>query len=408
MKVVYLNPSAQLGGAERSLLDILASIRAAEPDWSLQLVVSGDGPLVRRAAALGVTTTIVPFPPALGRLGDAAAGGPAGNGTSRLALLWRLASAVPMVAAYVRRLRCMLRASAPDVVHTNGFKMHVLGALSCPRRMPVIWHVHDYVGQRPVMARLLRWKAARCAAVVANSCSVARDMRAVCGHRVPIYPVHNSVDLERFSPSGPTLDLDALAGLAPAEPGTVRVGLVATLARWKGHEIFLRALALLPPTLPIRAYIIGGALYDTDGSQYSLEELRRLARHSGVAHQVGFTGYVDEPAAAMRALDIVVHASTQPEPFGLVIVEAMACGKAIVVSAAGGAVEITDAAGDASTHPPGDAAALADCMRRLVAAAELRVTLGHEARALAQRRFDRAPLARELVPLYREVTSSAS
>ncbi|HEY0407688.1 MAG TPA: hypothetical protein VGC89_18280, partial [Pyrinomonadaceae bacterium] len=71
MKIVYLNPSGQLGGAEMSLLDMLASLRAAAPDWSLRLVVSEDGPLAERAASLGVETIVLPFPNALARLGDA-------------------------------------------------------------------------------------------------------------------------------------------------------------------------------------------------------------------------------------------------------------------------------------------------------------------------------------------------
>ena len=73
--------------------------------------------------------------------------------------------------------------------------------------------------------------------------------------------------------------------------------------------------------------MIGGTLYQTEGSQYDLEDLRRLAANLGLEGRVGFTGFVDEPAAAMRALDVVVHASTQPEPFGLVIAEAMAGGR---------------------------------------------------------------------------------
>ena len=81
MRVVYLSPSGQVGGAEASLLDIFASIRAAEPDWSLQLVTSAAGPLVAKAEALGVPTTVVPFPSALARLGDHSAGAGRGGGT---------------------------------------------------------------------------------------------------------------------------------------------------------------------------------------------------------------------------------------------------------------------------------------------------------------------------------------
>ena len=105
MKVVYLSPCGQLGGAEKSLLDILASLRAAEPGWPLRLVVSEDGPLISQSQALGVPVTVVPFPSALARIGDAGAGGPAGHQHSRWSLLRQLISAAPAVLAYVRKLR---------------------------------------------------------------------------------------------------------------------------------------------------------------------------------------------------------------------------------------------------------------------------------------------------------------
>ncbi|HEU0080326.1 MAG TPA: glycosyltransferase, partial [Longimicrobiaceae bacterium] len=331
MRIVFLNPSGQIGGAERSLLDILASLRAAEPSWGLGLVTTADGPLVPAAEALGVRTVVVPLPDAVARLGD--------GGARSASSLPRLAAAVPAVWTYVRRLRRAVRTLAPDLLHTNGFKMHLLGLWGRPRGVPVVWHVHDFVARRPLMSRLLRAHAGRCAAVVANSRSVADDVRRVCGGAPPagIWAVHNAVDLERFSPVGERLELDARSGLPPAAPGTVRVGLVATLAWWKGHETFLRAVARLPRELPVRGYVVGGALYETADSQRSLDELRALARTLGVEDRVGFTGYVEDSAAAMRALDVVVHASTEPEPFGLVIVEAMACGRAVIASEAGGA-----------------------------------------------------------------------
>ena len=127
-----------------------------------------------------------------------------------------------------------------------------------------------------------------------------------------------------------------------------------------------------------------------------------MAREFGVEGRVGFTGFVPDAAAAMRALDVVVHASTEPEPFGLVIAEAMACGRAVVASRAGGAAEIFTEGADALGHGPGDAPALAACIARLAESPELRLALGRAARETAVRRFDRARLAAELVPVYRE------
>lgn len=407
MRIVFLNPSSQLGGAERMLFDILSSMRQREPDWDLHLVVSDYGPLVARARDLDIATTVVSFPPALARLGDAALGG-SSDRTTTFKLLSRLLAASPDTYRYVSQLRQALSSIAPDVIHTNGFKMHILGAWSRPEGVPVVWHIHDYVSSRPVMSRMLRSNSSACAAVVANSKSVAEDVRKVCGSRTPVTTVYNGIDINRFSPEGPAVDLDSLAGLPPAPPETVRVGLVATLGRWKGHAVFLRALSMLPWSLPVRGYVVGGGLYTTTGSQLALEDLRTLAEKYGLGDRVGFTGFVEEPANAMRALDVVVHASTQPEPFGLVIAEAMACGRALAASQAGGSAELFTSEVEALGHPPGDPARLAVCLERLVSDSALRQRLGQKGREAALARFDRTRLALDLSPIYRQVAAQGA
>jgi len=398
---VYLNPCGQLGGAEVSLLDLLASIRAAEPDWDLHLVIGEDGPLVQRAQSLGVQVLVTTFPRALARLGDSGSQPP-------VAALWQALRAITGTVFYTLRLRRILAAIKPDIIHTNGFKMHILGLWSRPRRTPVIWHIRDYVSSRSIMKRLLRLHSGRCAIAIGNSQSVARDIQRVCGPRLDAVCVYNAVDLEQYSPNGPKADLDTLSGLPPAKACTLRIGLVATLARWKGHAVFLRALAELPDDLDYRAYIIGGPIYQTDHSQRTLDEFRALAAQLGLGDRIGFTGYVDRPADAMRALDIVVHASTEPEPFGRVIAEAMACGRAVICSAAGGALEFVTEGRDALTHEPGNHQALADCIAKLAHDAELRANLGRAGLATAQRRFELSRLAEEVVPIYRRITGRST
>jgi glycosyltransferase involved in cell wall biosynthesis len=172
------------------------------------------------------------------------------------------------------------------------------------------------------------------------------------------------------------------------------------MARWKGHEIFLRAIAAVPHGLSLRAYVIGGPQYETGGSETSPAELRRLAERLGLKDRAGFTGFIADVPAALRALDIVVHASTEPEPFGLVIAEAMACGTATIVSVAGGAAEMVTDGVDALTYRPGDVAALTRLITLLASDRALRQKLGNSACASASRRFARERLAREVAPLY--------
>jgi glycosyltransferase involved in cell wall biosynthesis len=417
MKILYLNPSGVFGGAEQSLLDIIASLRAARPDWNLSLIAGGDGPLLERARELGIAATVVPFPKSLAQIGDAGVDGPAGAQIGKFSLAASMARAATPTVFYARSLRRKINALSPTVIHTNGFKMHLLGARAAGKT-PVIWHVHDYVSMRPIMARLMRLQAHRCAAAIANSNSVADDLRATFPdqsgagrrgrRRFDITTVYNAVNLDRFKPDGNVAPLDELSGLPSASPGTTRVGLVATFARWKGHEVFLRALAALPTTASVRGYIIGAPVYQTRGSQYSTAELRALASQLGLADRVGFTGFVDDVAAAMRALDIVVHASTQPEPFGLSIIEAMAVGRPVIASRAGGAAEIVEASGGAVFHSPGDAADLANRIAQLAGDSAKRQCLGRAGRAATERLFARPRLAQQLIPIYERVASAGA
>lgn len=407
MKVLYLDPAGHLGGAERAMLDLMAGVANENPDWRLALITAADGDLLCEARKLGVDSSVVPIPAPLAEIGDAGAGGPAGNQTPLWNVSARLCASVPSVISYSRKLAHAIEGANADLIHSNGFKMHLLAARAKPRATPILWHIHDFVRARPMMSRMLKVYRGRVDAVVANSASVASDVRSAIGARMPIFTVHNAVDLNRFSPEGPRLDLDGIAGIPRMGEG-VRVGLVATMARWKGHEVFLRALSTIPPDMPIRAYIIGGPLYQTRGSQYTIDELRTVAARLGISDRVGFTGFVNDSAAAMRSLDVVVHASTRPEPFGLVIAEAMACGKPAIVSAAGGAAELVTNGADGVESRPGDAEALASTIMRLALDAEMRRKLGEAARATAMRRFTRERVGADMTRIYREMTARVS
>jgi glycosyltransferase involved in cell wall biosynthesis len=400
VRILYLNPIGQIGGAERSLLSTMAAVRFAEPAWELTLLAGGEGPLVREAQSLGVRASVLELPSFLARLGDGGAGGPAGRSSSLLRLSARLAAAGPASVPYLYEVSRRLRDLRPDLIHSNGFKAHLLAALAKSSAMALLWHVHDYASARPVMSRSLRLLRRRCSMAIANSLSVAQDVTGVCGHSLAVRTIHNTVDTRRFSPEGSKLDLDSLSGMTPAGRDTIRVGLVATFARWKGHEVFLNAVSKLPSYPPVRAYVIGAPLYATDGSQFSLRELQDKAKELGI--RVGFTGHISDVPAALRSLDIAVHASTVAEPFGLAILEAMSCGRAVICSRAGGALEIFRDGWEAISHEPGDAADLSVALRTLVSNPHMRLTLGRAARKRAEQSFDSSSLHLEWIPAYRE------
>jgi len=110
--------------------------------------------------------------------------------------------------------------------------------------------------------------------------------------------------------------------------------------------------------------------------------------------RVGLVPFQDDPVSVYRSLDIAVHASTRPEPFGLTVAEAMSCGRAVVVSA-----ELFRDGEDALGHPPGDVPALAGVLARLLTDAALRRRLGEAARRTAVSRFGFGQLGPKSPPL---------
>ena len=217
-----------------------------------------------------------------------------------------------------------------------------------------------------------------------------------------VHIVPNAIDTQHYcpGPADPTL-LDRLADMTHRP--CLRVGLVATYANWKGHDIFLKAAARVlraQSDLPLRFYIVGGPIYQTHRSQFDRAELQCLASSLGISSDVGFVDFQLDIRPIYRALDVVVHASTRPEPFGLAIIEAMACGKPVIVSEAGGAAEIIRPGHDALGVPPGEVEALANAMLALLGSASWRATLGANGRRTVCERFDQERFASQMFDLF--------
>lgn len=369
-----------------ALLGMIAALGDLRPHWQFQVVLPGHGPLYHRVRQTRATPSVVSMPTALARMGEWAAVQDGWSPRSQVALGLNLCGTAASLPRYESRLERVVSEFGPDLIHTNGLKAHVLGARVRSSQTRLAWHLHEYISRRTLTRWLLRRYGSRPSAIIANSASVASDVKSVVGRTREIHVVPNSVNLDVFTAVGARLDLDGLAGLPPVTGEIIRVGLVATYGRWKGHSVFLDAIQSIASERPIRGYIIGGPIYDTTDSQFTRRELQTMIDSRQLGGRVGLTGFV-EPAPAMRALDIVVHASTEPEPFGLVIAEAMACGKAVITTGEGGAAELITPGYDALVAPARDPRALAAAIGKLAIDSAERYAIGEHASQTARIRF---------------------
>jgi len=370
------------------------------------LLCLAEGHLVAEARALGIQADVLPLPPEFSALGES---GLLGSRLSKAATLAKkLTLGSPATLRYIKQFRQTVGSANADIIHSNGVKSHLLTRFLPRKSGKIVWHIHDLLGGRALLSSVLHHAAGRVSGAIAISQAVAKDLKTGLP-RTPFFTALNAIDTDHFTPSPHAQDLqllDRLAGLPPAPPGILRIGLVATYARWKGQDIFLEAIAKLPASSPARFYIIGSSIYHTAGSQFSRQELQQRALYLGIAERLGFIDFQPDPLAIYRALDVVVHASSKPEPFGLTIVQAMACGRAVIVSNSGGAAELFSEGIDALGIRPANPDDLASAMSKLIADAPLRIALGTTARQTATHGFNRSRIGPQMLTIYQQLLSS--
>lgn len=401
MRVLFLNPLGGLGGAERSLLDLLVSLRTSDFPVEPRLLLMADGELARRVRELGVEVEVCPMPAALARLGESKR-----NRAERGRRALELAESACVTLPYLARVRRAIRHARPDVVHTNGMKAHLTARLAVPE-MPTVVHVRDFASHRPLTRHLLLVHRRR-AIFAANSRAVEADLLGL-EPRAATRVIYNAIDVDAFAPgAAEPRELAALAGLPPPAPGSLVIGMVATYAWWKGHRTFVAAAAKLRERarVSLRFYVVGGPIYGAPGAQIEPAELRALIGQAGLADAMGLVPFQADIAQAYRGMDVVVQPSERPEPFGRVIVEAMASGKPVVVARAGGAVELFDEGETGLGFAPADPSDCARALLTLVEDPDLRERLGRNARTVARERFNRERLAANAFAVYRDLLAS--
>jgi glycosyltransferase involved in cell wall biosynthesis len=177
--------------------------------------------------------------------------------------------------------------------------------------------------------------------------------------------------------------------------------MVGRIAFWKGQHVFLEAFARAFGSGSEVAVVVGDSLFGDDEARYGAG-LREMTRVLDIAGRVDFRGFRNDVWKELAGMDILVHASVTPEPFGQVVVEAMLAGVPVIAAAGGGPNEILTSGVDGLLYPAGDVDALVEALTRLRHDAQLRVALSNAARVSAAR-FSPQVAASSLMELYANV-----
>lgn len=332
MRLLLVQGAAHRGGAERILLTLARHL----PTQGVEPIVGflADGPFVDEVRAEGIETASLGVLP-------------------RARELWRSRRLVEDIAAGVRRV-------SADSVLANGEKLApFVGWAGRRTGCPSIAWLHDSPVRSPSSAMLqLALRLSPRDLVIAPSAWMTEQFRRTW--RMPVQHIPHGIDIDAL-PQSPA-DLRSMAGW-PA--GVETVVLVGRLQRWKGPDVFLRAAARVARSRPeARFAIIGGALYGWE-EDYA-RSLHALARELGIADRTWFAGHRDDALELVAGADVVAHCSRRPEPFGLVIPEAMGLGRPVVASRTLGPEEIIEDGITGVLTSPEDDAALAAAIIELL------------------------------------------
>ncbi len=362
-QALFVSYTSLLGGAERILLDHATALAGPVA------LACPEGPLTERARAAGIE--VVNLKPRRVEL--------RGSVRDRLAMPLRMW-------AQGREVRKIARELRPGCVVAWGMRP----LLSCaaglrglrPRR-PLVFQHNDLL-PGPLIGRAVRAAARRADLTIALSQAIADDLDA--GHELAIEVVRPGVDLTHFHP---------VEHPSPDPPTALLLGAIVD---WKRPDLALEIVALAARELPDLRLRLAGAPLAESGDEL-LAELRQRTSRPDLVGRVDFAGQVGDVPAALAASTCLLHCADR-EPYGMALVEALACGRPVVAPATAGPLEIVDASCGV-LYPPGDARAAATALVDVIRPAP---ELGRAARERAETTFDRDQARGRFRALIEELT----
>jgi glycosyltransferase involved in cell wall biosynthesis len=352
-KILFFSGSSENGGAENSLFDLTSRVSNSFTKNLWIAFPSSDGDFKSKVERDENFKTIVfEYPKEIRK---------SGRKSSSLQLLIGLLK----LKAYSRPVADFISKNEIKCFYANGLKPFLIGCF-CKKilykqnyEIKLIWHLRDWIkGPTRLLYSLLGNMFAD--QIIANSNATLRQVLFV-DNSSKSEMLYNPIDTNKYKPMSKSLAKELL-GIS--QEGN-HVAIFGMLAPWKGQEVFIRSASKVKMS-NTKFYIIGDEIYETEGHGKEKERLLSLAQELNIEDNLNFLGYVKEPEKAYSAFDVVVHASTEPEPYGRVIAEAMSCAVPVIAANAGGAKEFKNDSDYPVFYTPGDSDKLANLIDELL------------------------------------------
>ena len=378
MKILTVNNTADLYGASRCMERVFGPLAA--DGHQVHAVLPEPGPLVALLEARGVTVHLHPRMTVLDR-----------EQLKTVAGCLRLLARFPFSVFFFVRLIVRLRI---DIVHTNTVVLPSPAFAALFTRRPHVWHVRELLQEfgslwQPYQRAVYRLSAA----IVAISACVRDQFHEDLREKIQV--IYDGLDESTSLPD--PRHVQAFRGLFP--PEAKLVGVVGRI-KWhrKGQEVLVRAASLLRDRHPNTHYVVVGT--PSPGNQDQEVRLRDLITAHGLDDVVTLVGEIEDTASVFAALDIAVAPPVQPEPFGCVVIEAMAVGTSVVGSRAGGIAEQIVHEQTGLLFSPGSSDDLARALDRLLGDPALRRCMAEAGQRRAQSHFQLKVTIQEMSELF--------
>ena len=379
--IVFLHSSSELYGSDRSLLNLVKNLD--KDKFNITVILPEDGPLVDKINKVDNVEVII----------------------NELAVLRRKNLSLSGMSQYfimliksIKFINNLIKEKNIDIVYTNTSVIFAGGISAKLCKVKSIWHIREIIKskyERFIVSKIVDIFSDY---IIANSKATAE---AISNTKDKVKVIYNAIDIEK------NIDLEYNDGAYKEVASTVaggsdkiKVGMAGRINRWKGQKLFVDMAKLVSQENDNVEFLIAGDVYK--GEDEILDDLKEYILESGVKDKIVLLGQVDNMNSFYKEIDIFILPSIQPEPFGLVVIEAMNNKLPVVATNHGGPVEIIENNVDGFLVDYKEAKEMVQVVNKLIKDREFRSYIATNAEKKVKEKFNVSRYVNEISRILEE------